>query len=119
MARCARRALLLAVPVLLLWSSLALAAGVHALFNLEVPAGHPFPSDRFTVADPRQLTGLKVQLPKPNCGARPSDCADLDVLNTLDGFNLAQALGPFRRAHRPQLRLESYGDSDKRSERAA
>ena len=96
MARCARRALLLAVPVLLLWSSLALAAGVHALFNLEVPAGHPYPSDRFTVADPRQLTGLKVQLPKPNCGARPSDCADLDVLNTLDGFNLSPRLSvPF------------------------
>jgi hypothetical protein len=26
-------------------------------------------------------------LPKPDCAARPSDCADIDVLNTLDGFN--------------------------------
>src|SRR4029450_11182611 len=29
-----------------------------------------------------------VQLPKPDCGVRPSDCADIDVLNTLDGFNM-------------------------------
>jgi hypothetical protein len=29
-----------------------------------------------------------VNLPKPDCAARPSDCADIDVLNTLDGFNL-------------------------------
>jgi hypothetical protein len=59
MARCARRALLLAVPVLLLWSSLALAAGVHALFNLEVPAGHPFPSDRFTRRRPTAAHGAQ------------------------------------------------------------
>jgi len=29
-----------------------------------------------------------VHLPKPDCNARPSDCADIDVLNTLDGFNV-------------------------------
>jgi hypothetical protein len=90
-----RRALLLTLPVLLLWTSLALA-GVQALFNLEVPAGGPFPSDRFTVPDWRQETGLRVSLPKPNCGARPSDCADLDVINTLDGFNVSPRLSiPF------------------------
>jgi hypothetical protein len=90
-----RRALLLTLPLLLLWSSLALA-GVQALFNIEVPAGGPFPSDRFTVPDSRQETGLRVSLPKPNCGARPSDCADLDVINTLDGFNLSPRLSiPF------------------------
>ena len=91
-----RRVLLFTLPVLLLWSSLALASGVQALFNLEVPTGGPFPSDRFTVADSRQETGLRVSLPKPNCAARPSDCADLDVVNTLDGFNLSPRLSiPF------------------------
>ena len=91
-----RRVVLLTLPVLLLWSSLALASGVQALFNLEVPTGGPFPSDRFTVADSRQETGLRVSLPKPNCAARPSDCADLDVVNTLDGFNLSPRLSiPF------------------------
>jgi len=91
-----RRVVLFTLPVLLLWSSLALASGVQALFNLEVPTGGPFPSDRFTVADSRQETGLRVSLPKPNCAARPSDCADLDVVNTLDGFNLSPRLSiPF------------------------
>src|SRR6185436_9880252 len=27
-------------------------------------------------------------LPTPNCGQRPSDCADVAILNTLDGFNV-------------------------------
>jgi hypothetical protein len=27
-------------------------------------------------------------MPKPSCTARPSECNDIDVLNTLDGFNL-------------------------------
>jgi hypothetical protein len=35
-------------------------------------------------------------LPKPDCAARPSDCADIDVLNELDGFNLQPRLSiPF------------------------
>jgi hypothetical protein len=59
-------------------------------------AGGPFPSDRFTVNDPTQNTGLRVNLPKPDCAARPSDCEDLDVINTLDGFNLQPRLSlPF------------------------
>ncbi len=96
MASRLRRSLLFVLPVLLLWSSLALAAGVQALFNLEVPAGGPLPSDRFTVPDPRHNTGLRVNLPKPNCAARPSDCADIDVINMLDGFNLQPRLSfPF------------------------
>jgi len=34
-----------------------------------------------------QNTYLRVNLPKPNCAVRPSDCADIDVINTLDGFS--------------------------------
>ena len=66
----------------------ALAAGVRAGFDLESPSAGPFPSDIFTAADPSHNTGLRVALPKPICAVRPSDCADIDVLNTLDGFNL-------------------------------
>ncbi|HEU5155319.1 MAG TPA: Ig-like domain-containing protein, partial [Gemmatimonadales bacterium] len=96
MGRRLRGVLLITLPALLLWSSLALAAGVHALFDLEIPTRGPFPSDRFTVSDPAQETALRVSLPKPNCTARPSDCADLDVINTLDGFNLSPRLSiPF------------------------
>ena len=38
--------------------------------------------------DATQITGLHVDLPKPVCATHPSDCADIDVLDTLDGFNI-------------------------------
>jgi len=47
-----------------------------------------FPSDRLTVADPAQLTGKRVNLPKPDCAARPSDCNDVALINQLDGFDV-------------------------------
>jgi pimeloyl-ACP methyl ester carboxylesterase len=64
------------------------ASQVHALFDLSTPASGPFPSNAFTFANSSQNTGLRVDLPKPDCSVRPSDCEDLDVINTLDGFNL-------------------------------
>jgi len=91
-----RNAILLTMLACLAWPPLAGAAGVHALFDLDRPAGGPFPSDRFTVADPSQNTGRRVHLPLPDCQARPSDCGDLAVINTLDGFNLQPRLSiPF------------------------
>jgi virulence factor lipase-like protein len=33
-----------------------------------------------------------VSLPYPDCGVQPSDCQDIDVINTLDGFNLQPRL---------------------------
>ena len=51
-------------------------------------AGQPFPTNLHTVTDDSQVTRLRVDLPKPDCAVRPSDCADVDVLNTLDGFNI-------------------------------
>src|SRR5262249_6838247 len=53
-----------------------------------VSAGQPFPTNLLTIPDPAQLTGLRVDLPRPDCEARPSDCADVTVLNTLDGFTV-------------------------------
>lgn len=76
--------------------SFAQSGRVHALFDLETTAGGPFPSNLFTTPDPSHNTGLRVNLPKPDCAARPSDCQDLDVINTLDGFNLQPRLSiPF------------------------
>jgi hypothetical protein len=90
-----RRILAATATVLILLPGLAFA-GVEALFDLKFQATSPFPSDRFTVADHDQKTGVRVSLPKPNCSARPSDCADIDVINTLDGFNLQPRLSiPF------------------------
>ena len=61
---------------------------VHALFDLDRPETGPFPTDVFTVADPSHNTGRRVNLPYPDCTVRVSDCEDLDVINTLDGFGL-------------------------------
>src|SRR5262249_14715137 len=48
------------------------------------------------VADSSHNTGLRVNLPFPNCADRPSDCSDLEVINTLDGFNVQPRLSiPF------------------------
>jgi dienelactone hydrolase len=72
------------------------APAVHALFDLVAPTGGPFPSNRFTVADESHNTGLRINLPLPDCAERTSDCTDLDVINTLDGFNLQPRLSiPF------------------------
>ena len=61
---------------------------VFAQFDLGAPETGPFPSDIFTVADPTQNTGRRLNHPYPDCTLRPSDCDDLDVINTLDGWGL-------------------------------
>jgi len=65
----------------------AAAAGVRVLSDSRDPARTLFPSDRFTVFDFGQNTFQRVHLPKPDCAAQPVACEDIDVLNTLDGFN--------------------------------
>ena len=46
------------------------AAVVRPLFDLRSPERSPFPSDAFTVADPNQNTGRRVNLPMPQDCAR-------------------------------------------------
>src|SRR5215211_2900402 len=46
------------------------------------------PDDALTVADANQLTGRRMNLPLPNCTTRPSDCDDVRLVNTLDGWDL-------------------------------
>ena len=74
-------AALLAAP------AFALASGVSVRVDYTDPSTSPFPSDRFTKVDWTQNTFKRVHLPKPDCTVRVSDCADIDVINTLDGFN--------------------------------
>ena len=73
------RSAFVACALLLTLPSLALAG---------VKPGQPFPTNLDTKIDLTQLTGLRVALPKPDCTTHPSDCADIDVLNSLDGFNV-------------------------------
>lgn len=68
-----------------------LAAGVEVLTK------SMFPSNRYTVLDFSQNTFRRVSLPRPACPeANPVPCWDIDVLNTLDGFNIQPRLSiPF------------------------
>jgi Bacterial Ig-like domain len=63
------------------------ASGVRVKFDLNDIAGSPFPSDRYTVREWGNQTFRRVNLPKPDCAVRVSDCEDIAVINTLDGFS--------------------------------
>lgn len=83
------------VPALLLGGLAAPAAAADPAVQLEsgsTPETRPFPDDVFTVADPAQATGRRVALPTAGC--TPAECADLALLNRLDGFDV-----------RPRIRL--------------
>jgi hypothetical protein len=72
---------------LIAFAPVAWADGVSVRSDLGDVAGAPFPSNRFTVFDGTQRTLRRVKLPKPDCTVRVTDCADIDILNTLDGFS--------------------------------
>jgi Bacterial Ig-like domain len=77
----------IALAALLTAPFAAHATGVSVRSDLDSIDGAPFPSNRFTVFDGGQRSLRRVALPKPDCTVRPSDCADIDVINTLDGFS--------------------------------
>jgi hypothetical protein len=80
----------------------AFAADVEVLFDLRGTQTAPFPSNRFTDIELRNLTNLQIALPKPDCAVRVTDCQDIDDLNDLDGFNLQPRLSiPFSGAIDP------------------
>ncbi len=62
--------------------------GTSAVFDYSSPNASPFPSDAFTVADTAQKTGLRVNLPLPDCKVEPSTCAEIGLINELDGFSI-------------------------------
>ena len=69
---------------------------VRARFDPASLRSSPFPSNFFTVADDTQNTSRRVDLPSPDPATNPSEYADVQVLNTLDGFNLQPRLSvPF------------------------
>jgi dienelactone hydrolase len=73
-------------------------APVQVVFNLDErdKTQSPFPANIFTVGDADQNTGLRVNLPLPDPAVRPSDYADISVINTLDGFNITPRISiPF------------------------
>jgi hypothetical protein len=70
------------------WPTSSSASFVEPLFDLRTPTSAPFPTDRYAVPETRNLTKQRVSMPQPACATRPSDCNDVEVLNTLDGFGL-------------------------------
>jgi hypothetical protein len=77
-------------------------ASVHALFDLAMPEGGPFPSDWFTEPASDQNTGRRLALPMPaDCASNQSDCEEVTLLNLLDGFN-----------QHPRLSIPFDGDID-------
>ena len=62
-------------------------AASKVVFNPASPEGGPFPTDYLTVPDASQKTGLRVNLPFPDCVTYSSTCDEIALLNQLDGFN--------------------------------
>ena len=82
--------------MILSWPTMGLSASSQPLFSITHPSLGPFPSNIFTVDDPTQQTGLRVNIPLPNCTKRVSDCEIVTAINTLDGFNVQPRLSiPF------------------------
>ncbi|HWB71356.1 MAG TPA: hypothetical protein VG452_03995, partial [Egibacteraceae bacterium] len=67
----------------------ALATSSPCAAAADTPPGRvTFPSDALTVADARQATGRRVNLPLPDCAVWRSYCDELRLVNELDGFDL-------------------------------
>lgn len=84
-----RRSLM--ISTLLLAFSAASAqreSAVKVLFDPASPSVGPFPTDILTVPDSTQKTGLRINLPQPDCQAEPSTCEEIAEVNNLDGFSI-------------------------------
>lgn len=64
------------------------ADGVTVQFAPDKPDVGPFPTDFLTVPDAAQKTGLRVNLPLPDCTSHATDCKEISLLNQLDGFDM-------------------------------
>lgn len=76
------------IPAVLVLTGMLHAQGTRVVFNNGVAAPFPFPSDTLTVPDPQQKTGLRMNLPLPDCAAEPSTCQEVGLVNELDGFSI-------------------------------
>jgi pimeloyl-ACP methyl ester carboxylesterase len=63
-------------------------AATTVLFDPSSPATGPFPTDFLTTSDPVQKTGLRLNLPVPDCASHYTDCQQTALLDQADGFSL-------------------------------
>ena len=76
------------LPIAFLLGISLLPAAVTLRFDPSSPEIGPFPTDFLTVPDTAQKTGLRINLPLPDCKAQPSGCQEVMQINQLDGFQL-------------------------------
>ncbi len=69
-------------------SQVLMGAGVIVQFDPSKPSVGPFPSDYLTVPDSAQKTGVRVNMPLPDCTIEVTACTNLTLLNNFDGFDL-------------------------------
>jgi pimeloyl-ACP methyl ester carboxylesterase len=69
-----------------LFAPLLLASGVTVSWNPQDPTIGPYPTDALTTPDSTQKSGMRINLPMPDCTTAPSDCQDVQLINQLDGF---------------------------------
>ncbi len=69
-------------------SPVLMGAGVVVQFDPSNPDVGPFPTDLLTVPDSAQKTGVRVNMPLPDCSTEVTACANLTLLNNFDGFDL-------------------------------
>ncbi|MBZ5621041.1 MAG: Ig-like domain-containing protein [Acidobacteriia bacterium] len=74
--------------VLALAAQSLVAAGTTVLFDPATPATGPFPTDYLTLPDPAQKTGLRMDIPVPDCGSQYTACQEAGLLDQADGFSI-------------------------------
>ena len=74
--------------VLLALAAAAAPAATTVLFDPATPATGPFPTDYLTVSDPQQKTGMRLNLPLPDCGRQYTACQETGQFEQMDGYSL-------------------------------
>lgn len=75
----------------LLFSLVLIPAAFSAttvLFAPADPATGPFPTDYLTLPDPLQKTGIRINLPLPDCTRQYTACQETGLLEQMDGFSI-------------------------------
>src|SRR6266436_4538865 len=74
--------------VLAFWQLSLFAAGTTVRFDPSTPEIGPFPTDFLTVPDPGQKTGLRMNLPVPDCTSQYTACQEAGLIEQLDGYSI-------------------------------
>lgn len=74
--------------VVALFARALFAAGTTVLFDPSTPDTGPFPTDFLTLPDPVQKSGLRVNIPVPDCTSQYTACQEAGLADQLDGFSI-------------------------------